>query len=171
MGGTDSDEDALHVKARPQRPRSDPAAVSAVVDASTSLMALLYGGFLGALSALLVMAAASRVLPELQSPLQRAALGLSAWVLSTWIFTVGAARLLVVFRRAFLAGACEWLVLMLHSRSEPTALAATSERARLLPDDVGAGSMALIMLVVCLLGWMLCLWSASPPTGADPPTA
>ena len=148
------------------------AAVSAVADATTSLMALLYGAFLGALSALLVVAVAIRLFPDFVGPIDRAALGMGAWVASTWLFSRSAPNLLVVFRRAFLAGACEWLALALWGRGEPVALAASAVggAARAASEDFFAGGLAVGMVWLCLLGYLFCRWS-SPPQPARGGTA
>lgn len=146
------------------------AAVTAVAEASTSLMALLYGSFLGALSALLVVNVAMRALPVFEVPLQRAALGLAAWVVSTWLISRHAKHLLAVFRRAFLLGAVEWLALDLAGGRELLSSASTGAAPAVSGSiDPLTGGVATVMLCVCLAGYLVCRWSGPPSARATPP--
>lgn len=153
-----AEHDAGVAVAGPSARGSRRADVVAVAEATTSLMALLYGGFLGALSALLVVRVSEDLLPQFQSPIQRAALGLFTWVASTWALSRGAAHLLMVFRRACLLGSAEWLALLLWARAEPVVHASTRGGLRASTADVLGGGVAATMLALCVAGWLLCRW-------------
>jgi hypothetical protein len=147
--------------------------VQAVADATTSLMALLYGGFLGTLSALLVVGVVSRMAPETLTPFQRAALGLVAWVASTWWFSANADKLVIVFRRAFALGALEWSTLSVVGQREPVAMAATGMGRGLgapaAAEDLLVGGLAMAMIVACLAGWLVCRWWSPPAQEVEAP--
>jgi hypothetical protein len=157
-----------------EQANDDPRApVQAVADATTSLMALLYGSFLGVLSAALVVGVAIRMSPDTLTPFQRAAVGLVAWVASSWWFSANADKLVIVFRRAFALGAVEWSTLSVVGHREPVVLASTGVSRGLggaaPPDDLLAGGLAVAMIVACLAGWLVCRWWTPPTQQTEAP--
>jgi len=133
-----------------------------VADAATSLAALVYGGLLGAVSAVLLVQLCTRLAPEALTPLQLAAVGLLAWLPATWFLSRNAGSLLIVFRRAFALAALQWGSLSLVATPEPVASASTGVGLSRAAGPF-SGDAALIMALVCVAAWALCRWS-SPST-------
>jgi hypothetical protein len=149
---------------------SDGTEVVAVSDVPTSLLAMLYGAFLGLFSGMLLLAMSVSWVADMGGSYAVVLMLIFVWSASAYAFSWQTGELVVVFRRACAAGAIEWLVLALWFRVEALATAADVGRALTSAPMSGlvgwverlSGTPATVGVWVCLLGWFVCRTLASP---------
>ncbi len=128
------------------------------------LMGLVSGLLIYMMGAMLTMDFASKTAP---SPVFVLILFLSGWVLSAWVLMRGARSVSGVFRRGFLLGAAEWLLMagvgvIFSGKAVGTVAAGAAAGAEQAGAALGGGMMAALtggisvfMAVVCLIGFAI----------------
>ncbi|MBA2491983.1 MAG: zinc ribbon domain-containing protein [Gammaproteobacteria bacterium] len=129
------------------------------------LMGLISGFLIYMMGAMLAVDLSSSQAP---APAFVALLFLGGWALSTWLLLRGARTLSAVFRRGFLLGAAEWLLMaaigvIFSGRAVGSTISQTGgSDAAAAGAAIGGGMMAAItggvsvfMAVVCLIGFAI----------------